>query len=292
VNVALTGDAAVAAAVARARDVTLASYVLWPGSPVERALERAGDRGARVSVTLDGQPYRGGRGPSGLARVNRRSVGALRRHDVDARLTASGDAPLHLKAAVVDGTAYLDARNWTGDGRDPVVSTRDPAAVAAVSAALAGRAAVAPPRDLALDKARALQLEAGAIRRAAGPRVDVQSESFGYSCVYDALLERATHGGGVRLLVAAREFAGRGHASERSALRRLRAAGVEVRVSASDEKLCVGGDRGWVGSANATYSAGSMRDWGLRTRDPALLGGLEARFQATWSSARPPRGLT
>jgi phosphatidylserine/phosphatidylglycerophosphate/cardiolipin synthase-like enzyme len=285
---ALSSAAALTAAVAGGRDVALAAYVLWPGSSVEAALERAGDRGAHVSVTLEGHPYRGGRGGGSLSRSNRRVAAALRRHGVAVRLTRRGEAALHLKAAVVDGTAYFDDRNWTGGG-DTIVTTSDARAVAATGAALRGGSGVAPPDDLALEKARALRLEARAIRSSAGDRLDVQSESFGYSPVYDALLERAAGGAHVRLLVAAREFAGRAHAAERSAVRRLRAAGVDVRLAAGDEKFCVGGDRGWVGSANATFPARPMRDWGLQTRDPAMLGALETRFASAWAVAEPVR---
>jgi phosphatidylserine/phosphatidylglycerophosphate/cardiolipin synthase-like enzyme len=284
VTARLTTGASVAAAIASGTDVSLSAYILRPGSAVENALERAADRGARVSVTLEGNPYRGGRGADSPARANRRAAECLRQHGVAVRLTGRSDVPVHLKAAVVDGTAYLDDRNWTGDGHDTIVATSDARAVAAVGAALAGRAQASVP-ELALDKQQALRLEARAIRGAAGDRLDVQSESFGYSCIYEALRYRASHGTHVRLVVSAREFAHRGNVAERSALRRLRAAGVDVRVAVGEEKLCIGGDRGWVGSANATFAGRPMLDWGLRTRDPALLRELERRFASTWSSA-------
>jgi len=284
----LTSDAAIARAIARGSEVSLSAYLLRPGSAVEAALERAGDRGARVSVTLEGHPYRSGSGPGSPAHANREAARSLRRHGVAVRLTGPGEVPVHLKAAVVDGTAYLDDRNWTGDGHDTIVATSDPRAVAAIGAALAGRAP-ASPAGLALDKADALALEARAIRGAAGDRLDVQSESFGYSCVYDALRYRAVNGTHVRLVVSAREFAQRGNVAERSALRRLRDAGVEVRVASGDEKLCIGGDRGWVGSANATYAGAPMLDWGMQTRDPALLRELERRFARTWGTAADAR---
>jgi hypothetical protein len=285
---ALTTDRAVAAAIERGSSVALSAYVLRPGSGVEAALERAGDRGAQVTVTLEGHPYRGGTGSHSLAHANRASAASLRRHGVAVRLPGRAAIPVHLKAAVVDGTAYLDDRNWTGDGHDTIVATSDPRAVDAVAATLAGRAAASVP-GLALDKAAALRLEARAIRDADGDRLDVQSESFGYSRVYDALRDRAAHGAHVRLLVSAREYAQRGNVAERSALRHLREVGVEVRVVCSDEKLCVGGDRGWVGSANATFAGRPMLDWGMETRDPAMLRELERRFEATWATAAEPR---
>jgi phosphatidylserine/phosphatidylglycerophosphate/cardiolipin synthase-like enzyme len=284
----LTTDGAVAAAIAHGSHVALSAYVLRLGSAVETALERAADRGAHVSVTLEGHPYRGGTGADSPASANRRTAEALRQHGVAVRLTGRGAVPVHLKGAVVDGTAYLDDRNWTGDGHDTIVATTGARQVAAVASALAGRA-TAPVRGLALDKAAALRLEARAIRDAAGDRLDVQSESFGYSCVYDALRYRAVRGTHVRLVVSAREYAHRRNTAERAALRRLREAGVEVRVVAGDEKLCIGGDRGWVGSANATFAGKPMLDWGLQTRDPVLLRELERRFAATWATAVEPR---
>jgi phosphatidylserine/phosphatidylglycerophosphate/cardiolipin synthase-like enzyme len=192
-----------------------------------------------------------------------------------------------MKAAVVDGTAFLDDRNWAGDGRDTIVATADPREVAAVAAALAGREA--GTQDLALDKSRALRLESRAIYAAVGDRIDVQSETFGYSPVYSALRYRAEHGAHVRLVVAAREFEGRGRGVERGALRRLREAGVEIRLASGDEKMCIAGDRGWVGSANASYAGAPMRDWGMQTRDSGLIADLETRFQTTWDGARPAR---
>ncbi len=269
-SASIATEAAVDAAMAGASDIALSAYVLRRGCAVENGLERAGDRGARVSVTLDGHPYAGSREPDGAARANRRTAEALRRHGVTVHLTSAAEVPVHLKAAVVDGTAFLDDRNWAADGRDTIVATSDPGDVEAVRDALAGASAGTP--DLALDKARALRLEAQAIYRAAGDRVDVESESFGYSPVYSALRYRAEHGAHVRLVVSAREFRGGGNGIERGALRRLRDAGVEIRVSAGNEKLCAAGDRGWVGSANASYAGAPMRDWGLQTRDPSLVG--------------------
>jgi hypothetical protein len=80
-------------------------------------------------------------------------------------------------------------------------------------------------------------------------------------------------------------LAGASGGIEAGAIRRLREAGVDVRVSAGTEKLCVAGERGWVGSANATYAGFPMRDWGLQTRDPTLLAALEARFESNWAMA-------
>jgi hypothetical protein len=191
-----------------------------------------------------------------------------------------------MKAAVVDGVAFLDDRNFPGDGRDTIVRTRDAGEVRMVRAALSGQGVAkgASTQRFATEKRAALRLEAGAILGGSGDRVDVESEAFGFSAVSKALRARALGGAHVRLLVAEREFRGAG-TQERRGLARLIAAGVSVRVGASDEKLCVAGDRGWVGSANATFPE-PMIDWGLATRSKPMLGAIRSAFERNWDAAR------
>jgi phosphatidylserine/phosphatidylglycerophosphate/cardiolipin synthase-like enzyme len=286
VGVAIVGSDAFLHALAGASSVSLSAYTLVPVEPVVRALEDAGDRGARVSVTLEGHPYAGSAAAGArLERENRATAEALRRHGVDVHLTAPGEPPVHMKAALVDATAFLDDRNWTPGGRDLIVSTSDPENVRTVAEALAGRPAA--DAELATEKTAALNLEADAIRRGAGAAVELESETFGSSAVSHALRERAARGDRVRVLVAQREFAGRNRGAERSVLRGLARAGVEVRVCGGNDKLCVAGDRGWVGSANATYASTPASDWGLATRDPDALAALHATFERNWTAGRP-----
>ena len=281
---AIVAQPGLLAAFRRAASIALSAYVLEPDAAVTKALEDAGDRGARVSVRLEGSPY-AGREPSGdLAERNGRGVAELRAHGVAVHLTTAGDLPVHMKAALVDGVAYLDDRNWPADGLDTIVATSDADDVAAVTSALRGDPAA--DGHLAGEKRAALRLEAQTISAARGDQIDVESESFGYSAVSKALYERARRGAHVRLLVAKREF-DEGGATERAALRRLAGVGVEVRVVANDEKLCSAGDRGWIGSANATYEPAAMLDWGMETRRPALLRGIEAAFERNWACSRP-----
>jgi phosphatidylserine/phosphatidylglycerophosphate/cardiolipin synthase-like enzyme len=281
---AIVAQTGLLAAFRQAASIVLSAYVLEPEAAVTQALEGAADRGARVSVRLEGAPYAGRQPSSDLAERNRRVAAELRAHGGAVHLTTQDDLPVHMKAAVVDGVVYLDDRNWPADGLDTVVATSDADDVAAVTSALGGEPAA--DGHLATEKRAALRLEARAISAAGGDRIDVESESFGYSAVSKALYDRAGRGAHVRLLVAKREF-DEGGATERAALRRLAGVGVEVRVVANDEKLCSAGDRGWIGSANATYEPAAMLDWGMETRRSALLHGIAAAFERNWAGSQP-----
>jgi phosphatidylserine/phosphatidylglycerophosphate/cardiolipin synthase-like enzyme len=267
--------------IAGASRVALSAYTLEPRGEMVRALDAAASRGARVSATLEG--FSGRADARDLRRVALANARDLRAHGVRVRLGTGGRDAVHLKAAVVDGTAFLDDRNWAARG-ETIVATTDPGEVGAVRDAIDGR-----PRDagaLATDKRSALEREAEAIRRG-GDHVDLETESFGPGIVATALRERAAGGAHVRLLVndhIASETRARG---ERALLRELARAGVEVHVSCASEKLCVAGDRGWVGSANATSAGEPMTDWGLTVEDPSLLGTLATTFERNWTASRP-----
>ena len=142
------------AAVETAGQVTLTAYTLPPGA-VRAALATAARDGARVCVRLEGHPFHDPRG--GLRAANAAAVAQLREAGVDAALSGDGEPALHLKAAVVDGVAWLDDRNWVGSPRATLVRDDDPGDVAVVEAALDGR----PAADdcLATTKAAAQALE-------------------------------------------------------------------------------------------------------------------------------------
>lgn len=261
----------------------LTSYTL-PAGAVRAALGAAARRGASVRIRLEGHPFDDPHGS--LRAANARAVAALRAAGADAALSEAG-APLHLKAAVVDRVAWLDDRNWAASGAT-LVRDDDPADVAVVAAALAGR----PARDahLATTKADAQALELAAIRAAGFGPLAVATESFGAGAVSHALLERARSGRPARLLVARREAGSAAGGRERSLLRHLAAAGVEVRIGDAAEKLAVGEREGWIGSANATYADGAFggeRDWGLITRERDAVDGLRSAFEREWRAARP-----
>ena len=268
-----------------AASVALSAYVLEPSNRVARALEAAADRGASVSVTLDGAPYFGA-GSADRPNPNLETAAGLRAHGIRVRLTdPKVDPPMHLKAAVVDGRAFLDDRNWPSGGRATIVATPDPAAVRAIGSGIDGIAG--GDDDLALVKSRALVLEAALIASAPGIRIDVATESFGSCVVADALCDRARAGATVRLEVDARVLAGDARGREHKTIARLEAAGVVVRAVGAAEKFTVAGDDVWLGSANATANDGAMLDWGIRSRDAVLARSLEAAFDGTWTRGSP-----
>ncbi|MDB5029028.1 MAG: hypothetical protein JWO66_2717, partial [Candidatus Eremiobacteraeota bacterium] len=106
----------VLARIAAARDVAFGAYFL-PRGPMRDALAGAAQRGAHVAVTLQADPYRN---PFG-ARCNADAARLLRDAGAAVTLLPSDRAPFHLKAAVCDGVAYLDDRNWTLRGPEIVV---------------------------------------------------------------------------------------------------------------------------------------------------------------------------
>jgi hypothetical protein len=224
-----------------------------------------------------------------------------------------------MKAVIADGKLFLDDRNWPADGHDTILTTTDPADLAAVRSALdslastrgststagstssGGSASVgglgsggpaasgvsANAGVLATVKGLALELEVETIAAAATDSVegvDCESESCGAGRVCAALRGRAEAGEHVRLLVAAHKVC----ASEARTLRDLQAAGVEVRLGQRGEKLAIAGDRAWVGSANATSASPATLDWGYATGEPGLVDPLRARFEEDWSAGRPP----
>ncbi|HEX5274496.1 MAG TPA: phospholipase D-like domain-containing protein [Candidatus Rubrimentiphilum sp.] len=262
----------------------LTAYTLRHGAVLDE-LEAAARRGARVTVRLEGSPYAD---PSGeLATANRRVLRELRRLGADARLAdtnARNGPALHMKAAVCDGVAYLDDRNWPGAG-DTIVRDDFGADVAAIrTAALSGRADRTP--EFSTDKRDALWAERRLLAGARNAqRVDVESESFGPgSGVYGELKQLAASGVHCRLIVSRRDL----NDTSRRALASLSRAGVAVRVSESDEKMAVvDGARAWIGSANATspFPNGDQIDWGLRTDAPDVLRHLSRRFASTWNAA-------
>jgi phosphatidylserine/phosphatidylglycerophosphate/cardiolipin synthase-like enzyme len=293
--IALAATADFVRSLASAHSVALTSYTLRPG-PVLSALEAAARRGAAVNVRLERDPFDDAAGT--LHVQNAAALAALRTAGATATATAPGEPVLHLKAAVVDGTAWLDDRNWAGGGAERIVCDTDSGDVAAVTAAVAGGPGA--DRHLATTKAGAQRLEAEVIAGAGHGPLVVESESFGNGMIYDALLHRAQAHEPTRLIVAGREAAEPGSQTERAHLAHLAALGVEVRLGDPhrgdlDEKLVVADRDAWIGSANATYAraaAGDQRDWGLATRRPEIIDDLRAAFERNWSRARPLAEVT
>lgn len=248
--------------VEHAKEVSFAAYTLH--GPLLQALKDAACHGAHVAVELESQPY--GRGKRSLARENANLVRQLRDAGADAKL-----APLtHAKAMSVDGTLYLDGKNW--HERDVILRADTTAEAAAIP----------------MDKHDALALEAAMLASANssdGPIVETESFGVG-NATYFALQALARSDAAPRLLVSKDDL--RGNAHERGVLEHLAARGVRVRVCTDSEKLAVAGSRAWLGSANATYADGkfAMSDWGVCTSDPAIVDTVRTRLESEWRSAK------
>lgn len=268
-------------AIGRASEVTLSAYALAEGA-VLTALVQAAQRGAHVTVRLEGSIYKD---DGGVGASNRASISALLRAGADASLVhehGEGNM-LHLKAALVDGVAFLDDRNWRNDN-DTIVRDDSPRDRAMLRDAARG-IEDGPSRTFAVRKEDALALEARLIASARkGDRVLVESEAFRRgNPVYTAVAAAARRGARVRLLVSRRVE--RGNHREQLALDALRRDGVRIRSSERNEKFAVvDGARAWLGSANATstYCDADEFDWGLRTSAPAVLKRLRAAFADGW----------
>jgi len=260
---ALSSTREVVARLQTAREVEVEAYTIH--GEVERQLEAAARRGARVAVELEAAPYDDPRG--GLAKENARLVKRMTAAGIDARLADC----IHAKAIRVDGTLYLDGKNW---GKGDLVVRDDDASEAA---------------RIPMSKPQALAQEAALLREAgANDRAIVESESFGTGNVtYDALKALGAAGAAPRLLVSQRVL--RNNERERAVLEHLVRDGVRVRVCSDSEKLAAAGDRAWLGSANATVTFGraDMTDWGCRTSDARIVSAVRTRLEELWQSARP-----
>ena len=230
----------------------------------------AARRGARVAVTLQADPYRN---PFG-ARCNAAAARALRSAGATVTLLPSARVPFHLKAAVCDGVAYLDDRNWTKRGPETVVADDGAADVALVRDALAGRGGA--DATLATRKDEALRREADLVDAAGDAAVIVETEHIATSPLTRALQRHAATGAATTLVLGR---AGRHSASEACALAALASAGVRMRYGGTNEKLALAGSAAWIGSGNATGASGrgaGQVEWGLVTREPALVASVRA----------------
>ncbi len=254
--------------IASAHDVAFGSYFLTRG-PVRDALAGAARHGAHVAVTLQADPYRGSgqRAPESAA-----SARVLREAGAHVSLLARDQVPFHLKAAVCDGVAYLDDRNWTQRGPEIVIADDDPRDVALLRDALAGHGG--EDATLATRKDEALRRELALIESAPHAPVIVETERIGTSPI-SAALRRHARGGAPTTLVL-------GRARDRSprevaTIALLAGDGVVVREGGSNQKLALAGDTAWIGSGNATAAFGrgaGQVEWGMVTRDPALVGAV------------------
>jgi phosphatidylserine/phosphatidylglycerophosphate/cardiolipin synthase-like enzyme len=287
--IALSNTAELVAALRDAHAVSFTAYTLRPGRVLD-ALDRAARNGTRVTVRLEGSIYKDG---GDVAEANEASIERLRAAGADAALTARAQGTtgpmLHGKMAVVDGTLFLDDRNFPSDGEDTIV--RDDFACDVAMARDAAEEREDPPtRFFSVTKRASLAAEARLIAEAQpGDSVVVETESFGgYNRVFDAIDAACARGAHVRLLVNDRCLLG--NESEAAAIARLRADGAEIRTCGGDEKFAiVRGTRGWIGSANATaaFDHPDTIDWGMRTDAPDIVVHDCAAFESRWTCCRP-----
>lgn len=282
--ISLSSTPAMLAAMRTAKDITFSAYFLRPGGPVEQVLLDAIKRGAHVTVRLNGYFDNG---PKRLLDWNKQAVRDLKRVHADAKMVhlSDKDGPmLHLKAAVCDSVAFLDDRNWTA-GRDIVLRDTTPGEVSAIRAA-AGYARAAC-KNIALTKAEALNRESDVIDSPRNRRVDIESETMTWhSPVYSAIKRHANdiH---FRVLLSSQHLSG----TTKKTIGYLETMHVDVRMVDSSDKIAIaGGERAWVGSANATatWPDPNESDWGYSTDTKRFVRALQSRFNVNWRASRPP----
>jgi hypothetical protein len=269
VALTLASPTQVAARIAQADEIAFGSYFI--PHAMREALVAAARRGAHVDVTLEETPYEDRTG--GLGRLNAASAAALRAAGADVHLVSGDAPPYHIKAAVCDGVAYLNDRNWPAQG-GTIVADDDAADVALVREAIAGRGGA--DETLATRKDVAVQREAALIDGAGSAPVVVATESFGAGAISAALRRHAGLGAPTTLIVNQRQ-------ANPALLAGLERAGIVVRNSVANEKLVLAGDAVWLGSANATFAGGKdagQTDWGLVTRDRELVAAVRERLSA------------
>lgn len=252
--------------------------MLEPGRTT-RALEAAAQRGAHVVVRLEQKPAHDAAGA--LARQNERTVKELKSFGADAALVPN----VHIKAAICDGAAYLDERNFPATGPDTIVRDDTASDVTALGATIEGQGSSAST-SICTTKRSALAAETVLLRDAKNVHcVQIQTETFGASSgVYGALRALAESGVHCELSVATHGL----DQKESIALSAMQRAGVQVRVGGSDEKMAlVDGKTAWLGSANATSPYDDLSDWGLQTSDGAIVAQLDRHFEANWKNAKP-----
>ena len=255
--------------VGSARDIAFGTYFL-PHGATRDALVAAARRGSHVAVTLQADPYRN---PYG-ARCNAEAARELRGVGASVTLLPSDRVPFHLKAALCDGVAYLDDRNWTQRGPEIVVSDDGATDVALVREALAGRGGA--DATLATRKDEALRREVELVDGAGAAPVIVETERAATSPLTRALQRRAEAGAPTTLVLGR---TARHSAREARTLAALAASGVGIRETGTNEKLALAGDLAWIGSGNATGASGrgaGQIEWGMLTREPALVAAVRS----------------
>ena len=265
-----------------AKTICFSAYVFTSAS--FSALDAAVKSGANETVVLPEEEMSGDAGDA-----NRLAADGA--HIVYDRGVST--PPLHAKLALVDGSAYLDGRNW--DTTDIVISDTD----AADDGAIANGLALDPTSSSNLDtlKSLALAREAAQITAAAptaGVTVRFMTESFGDGAanVISALEAAASNGATVEVVVLGSYV--QGNPSEAALLTTLKSPPYDMRVrlnpASGSEKMTLISNRstGWFGSSNATSfgsNSSNYIDWGLAVADPLVLGSLQSYFDSVYATS-------
>jgi hypothetical protein len=193
----------------------------------------------------------------------------------DAGTQTPNNEPLHAKLAIVDGTAYLDGRNW--DSSDVIVSETGAADLTAIGNAIALNPTDSPTLDTI--KQDALSLETTFINDASGTTIDYMTESFGAGNVANALIARAKAGATVHAIVLSEDTS----STEDQTLTQMQQAGIDVELNpgSGSEKMAIIGSAAWFGSSNSTTGSPYQIDWGAVFTSTSVLSTLQSNFNAT-----------
>lgn len=268
------------------RTIDIAVYLLTADEVVD-ALADAVERGVRVRVLLEPNPY-GGFGDVEADAAHLRALG------VDVRFSGKDVRFGHIKTFVVDDrVALITSLNLTAaaltDNRELGVVSTEPAVVATAhdlfEADWAGSAAPEPgPLVISPFNSRAA---VETLIASAEATLDVYAEVIRDDAVVRMLVERASAGVAVRVIVPDEISP-----DDADVYARLAAAGVAVRsigfVYQHAKMILVDGGRALIGSINLTQtSMDDNREAGIVLDDPLGLGRLAAVFESDWSHGTP-----
>ncbi len=280
---AVVSEASFESIVAAGKTIQFSTYLLNPSSTLEQALVSAAAAGASVEVSLPSDSF-----VQSLGDVYQEDMQSAQ-NIANAGGTVMWDAgnqspnaqPLHAKLAIVDGTAYLDGRNW--DSTDVIVSDTGVADLLAIGNAIALNPTDSPTLDTV--KQDALSLETTYISSTSGSTIDYMTESFGAGNVANALIARAQAGLTVHAIVLKSDVS----TSEKTTLTQMQQAGIDVELNpgSGSEKLAIIGTTAWFGSSNSTAGVPYQIDWGAVFSDPNVIATLQSNFDATLTTCTP-----
>jgi cell division septation protein DedD len=262
----------------KGHNIRFSTYYLASGSLLN-SLVSAAQGGASVTVDLPSDSYVMSTDVYTTDEASAKQITSAGGTVVwDAGTQSPNNEPLHAKLAIVDGTAYLDGRNW--DSSDVILSETGSADLTAIGNALA----LNPTDSATLDtiKQDALSLETTFIQDASGSSVDYMTESFGAGNVANALIARAQAGGKVTVIVLKSDTS----ATSDKTLDQLVAAGADVELNpgSGSEKMAIIGSQAWFGSSNSTAGSPYQIDWGAVFNGSAVLSTLQSNFNSVLST--------